>query len=194
MPSTRRGAVLADALLKHRQYPSSAIYDETLDVVVERVAEAGCLTKADIGSLVLWKRISAQTTWAGTLGATPDSEVRAVTARAYALANASNLSIPEAGQQARWVLNDLPGMKPTSEGALASAVLVACAPKRMAVWDRRVKVTLASPVIDLPVSAGQRYYGRYLQAAVELASEMEARLGSPVAPRDVDLALWVLGG
>jgi hypothetical protein len=52
-----------------------------LSVVVDRVRAAGHLTKADIGSLVLWKRVSAQTRWAKYLGNTPDSEVRKRPAR-----------------------------------------------------------------------------------------------------------------
>lgn len=185
--------VLTAALAKYRASNAGGVYDETLDVVVERVQRAGYLTKADIGSLVLWKRISAQTRWARALGNTPDSGVRAKTAKAYELANADH-PIPDAGQEARWALNSLPGMSSASEGALASAVLVACAPTRMAVWDRRVKAGLEHPYVRLPVNRGERYYGRYLEAVVELQDAMTREAGEPIAPRDVDLALWQLGG
>lgn len=185
--------VLIAALAEYRARNVSGLYDETLEVVVERVRQASYLTKADIGSLVLWKRISAQTRWARNLGNTPDSKVREVTAKACELANADRL-IPDAGQEARWALTSLPGMSSASEGALASAVLVACAPARMAVWDRRVKAGLEHPAVRLPVVRGDRYYGRYLEAVVELQDAMSREVREPIAPRDVDLALWQLGG
>lgn len=185
--------VLADALVRYRTRNADGVYDETLNVVVERVRDVGYLTKADIGSLVLWKRISAQTRWASKLGLTADTCVREITSRAYELANDQSRSTPEAGQEARWVLNSLPGMSSGSEGALASAVLVACAPDRMAVWDRRVKQALALPAVGMPVETGNRYYGRYLEKVGVLASALERELGGPVSSRDVDLALWELG-
>lgn len=186
--------VLIDALAQYRDNNAVGLYDETLDVVVQRVNQAGYLTKADIGSLVLWKRISAQARWATDLGMTPDTEVRATTGKAYELANDATRTIPDAGQEARWALNSLPGMSGRSEGALASAVLVACAPLRMAVWDRRVKAALELPAVDFPVRPGDRYYGRYLAVVVQLREAMVCELGEPVTPRDVDLALWQVGG
>lgn len=186
-------AVLTAALATYRANNADGVYDETLDVVVERVRRAGYLTKADIGSLVLWKRISAQTRWARELGKTPDSEVRAATAKACEFANADG-PIVDAGQEARWALTSLPGMSSTSEGSLASAVLVACAPTRMAVWDRRVKAGLEHPAVRMPVGRGNRYYGRYLEAVVQLQDAMRSEAGEAIVPRDVDLALWQLGG
>ncbi len=41
---------------------------------------------------------------------------------------------------------------------------------------------------------GDRYYGRYLEAVVQLQEAMSRELSEPIAPRDVDLALWELGG
>lgn len=113
--------------------------------------------------------MSAQTAWARQLLERPDAEVRSITAEAFRLANDPTLPIPEAGQQARWALNGLPEMSGASEGALASAVLVACAPDRMAVWDRRVKAALCLPTVAVPVRPGKGYYGKYLEAAVSLA-------------------------
>jgi hypothetical protein len=49
-------------------------------------------------------------------------------------------------------------------------VLVACAPERMAVWDRRVRTALE--LIGMPVKPGRRYYGRYLERVAELQTTM----------------------
>jgi hypothetical protein len=66
--------------------------DRTLRVVVARADAAESLCKADFGSLVMWKRITASARWAGALGMTPDTEVQAVTGRAWALANGRSAS------------------------------------------------------------------------------------------------------
>jgi hypothetical protein len=182
--------VLIESLRRYQEANLEETYDETLSVVVDRVRAAGHLTKADIGSLVLWKRISAQTRWAKKLGNTPDSDVRKATGSAFDVANDRSRPTAEAGQSARWALNGLPGMSPRSEGALASSVLVACAPERMAVWDRRVKA--AMELIGMPIKAGPRYYGRYLERVAQLQAMMASeRAGIPTS-RHVDLALWRL--
>ena len=182
--------VLIQSLRRHQEANLKETYDETLSVVVERVRAAGHLTKADIGSLVLWKRISAQTTWAKHLGNTPDSDVQKATGSAFDLANDRSRPAAEAGQGARWALNGLPGMSSRSEGALASAVLVACAPERMSVWDRRVKAALE--LIGMPIKAGPRYYGRYLECVAKLQAMMASETDDTVTSRHVDLALWRL--
>ncbi|YAL83407.1 hypothetical protein ACMYYO_00990 [Dermacoccaceae bacterium W4C1] len=168
-----------------------AIYDETLNVVSKRAASAKSLAKADIGSLVLWKRISAQTKWAAKLQMVPDATVRGVTADAFRLANDESATVPDAGQAARRALRALPGMGP----ALASAVLLACAPHRMAVWDRRVKSGLKHPSVAQAIANKDWTYGEYLRVACSLASEMSPHLDNmTVTPRHVDLALFHLGG
>jgi hypothetical protein len=182
--------VLIESLGRYQEANLRETYDETLSVVVDRVLAAGHLTKADIGSLVLWKRISAQTRCPKDLGNTPDSEVRKATGSAFELANDRSRPAAEVGQGARWALNGLPGMSPRSEGALASSVLVACAPERMAVWDRRVKAALE--LIGMPIKAGPRYYGRYLERVAELQATMASETDDTFSPRHVDLALWRL--
>src|SRR5690349_11711260 len=137
---TPTGAILRKALESHLGSDPDNVYDETLRVVATRAAAAQSLSKADIGSLVMWKRITASAAWTGKLGMTPDTQVQAVTGKAWLLANDERLAGPEAGLAAFRELTKLPGLGGT--GALASAVLVACAPERMAVWDRRVSSTL----------------------------------------------------
>lgn len=116
---------------------------------------------------------------------TGDTEVRAVTGKAWALANDESLPGPDAGLAAFRELRKLPGLGGT--GALASAVLVACAPDRMAVWDRRVSSTLQA--MGRRPEFGTGFYGRYLE---ELDRLIQDELGGEDqrswTRRDVELA------
>jgi hypothetical protein len=183
------GDLLARARHAQRAGDLHRTYDEVLDEISARAASAGSMDKADIGALVLWKRITAQARWSRELMLTPDAFVRDVTRTAYQLANDAGVSIPEAGQAARDALRCLPGMGGT--GALASALLLALAPSRMAVWDRRVGATLKA--LRLYPSGEPQFYGSYLSTTLALASEM-ASGEERYTPRDVDLALFHVAG
>ena len=167
-------------------------YDEALRTVSARADSAKGIDKSDIGALVLWKRITAQAQWSRALMLTSDASVRASTGAAYRLANDPSLSIPDAGQAARDALRELPGMGGTA--ALASAVLLALAPMRMAVWDRRVGVALRSLSRYPETRIG--FYRRYLSTTLELADAMKAASSNrrSFVPRDVDLALFYIAG
>lgn len=188
------GHLLLEALGLHRRGDPDDTYDETLRIVVNRAASEESLCKADIGSLVLWKRITAQARWSTDLGMCPDAKVRGATGDAWRLANNQSLSIPEAAQAARNALRDLPGLGGT--GALASALLLACAPTRMAVWDRRVRFALEA--LGRRPTFGRDFFKRYLGAACSLVEEMQQQAGgdhgSGVTPRHVDLALYEIAG
>lgn len=186
------GLLLRDALSAQRASDPSDSYDEVLRTVIGRAGAERSLCKADIGSLVLWKRITAQARWSTELGLRSDAEVRRRTGETWRLANDTSLSIPEAGQRARMALVELPGLGGT--GALASAVLLACAPHRMAVWDRRVGIALDA--LARRPHSGNGFYGRYLAEACDLADEMGSptRDSAAVTPRDVDLALYAVAG
>ena len=188
--STDVGRLLSRAWQAQVSADPTAVYDEVLREVSARAASEGSLGKADIGAIVLWKRITAQTPWARELLLRPDDAVRSATAEAYRLANDVALTVPEAGQAARLALRTLPGMGGTA--SLASAVLLALAPDRMAVWDRRVGVALEA--LRQRPRPGDGFYGRYLATAVSLAAEMDDSSGDgPYNPRAVDLALYFLG-
>lgn len=165
-----------------------AVYDEVLMEVAQRATERGSLGKADIGALVMWKRLRADTRWVSDLMGTPEAKVRAVTEKA--VASARNMSRPrgEAAQQAREVLWELPGFK--HGAALASAVLTAAAPDRMAVYDRRAQQGLELLGFFLGPVPGR--YGRYMDLLDHLLA-----CGGPRAEgwtaRDVDTALYQLG-
>lgn len=185
------GRLLVDALTQHR-LDAGDTYDETLETVVERAAAQKSLTKADIGSLVLWKRISAQTKWAKRLGMFPDATVRDATGQAWLHANNTRVSIPEAAQAARDALRGVPGLR-GGTGALASAVLLACAPERMAIWDRRVSAALDA--LGRRPQFGEGFFRRYMEIVCSLVEEMQPLLaGQQVTPRHVDLALYRIGG
>jgi hypothetical protein len=185
------GDLLVRALDAQRGGDPDGVYDEVLRDVSARAAGTGSLGKADIGALVLWKRITAQAKWANTLMLTPETKVRAVSGAAYKAANDTSVTVPVAGQKARELLWDLPGMGGTA--ALASAVLLALAPERMAVWDRRVGTTLSA--LGRQPESGDGFYGRYLTVALELAEQIrKVSPEGPFVPRDVDLALFYIAG
>ncbi|KJV03907.1 hypothetical protein [Rhodococcus sp. PML026] len=110
---------------------TSEAYDEVLFDVVARVEDAKSLGKVDIGALLLWKRLRADTPWVMALNRTPDAVVRQATAAMYVEANNVTVDTVTAAGEARSALSGLPGF--SSGDALASALILAASPERMAV-------------------------------------------------------------
>ncbi|WP_426225115.1 hypothetical protein [Pseudarthrobacter sp. DSP2-3-2b1] len=168
---------------------TSPAYDEVLDQVSDRIRDQGSIGKADIGALLFWKRLRADTSWVRELMALQDSEVRRVTEQAVLAANDSSLPVHRAAASARGALSPLPGF--AKGDALASALLLAAAPQRMAVYDRRAHKGLDTLGLPLKNSAGR--FGRYMEL-VEALRQTAARHGDVWSARDVDVALYWLGG
>lgn len=165
----------------------STSYDEVLQEISSRIDESGSIGKADIGALVFWKRLRADTTWAMRLHSEPERDVRRVTARAVTAVRDSTIEIPEAAKRGRTALSSLPGFR--GGDALASALLVAAAPDRMAVYDTRAHRALTA--LDIELSSSRGRYSRYMKIMEGLAHEAEGQ-GLAWSPRDVDKALYWL--
>jgi hypothetical protein len=72
-------------------------------------------------------------------------------------------------------------------------VLLACAPERMAVWDRRVRTALEA--LGRRPQSGSEFFRRYMQVVCSLVEEMQPHLkDEQVTPRHVDLALYRVAG
>lgn len=169
---------------------TSPAYDEVLNEVADRIQAIGSIGKADIGALLFWKRLRANTPWVPQLMTKTDQEVGEVTENAVTAVNEGSLSVPDAASAGRDWLKPLPGFK--TGDAFASALLLAAAPKRMAVYDRRARAGLK--ILDCPLSAAPRgRYGRYM-ALVEGLRLLAERNGHVWSARDVDVALYWLGG
>ncbi|MFB7083222.1 hypothetical protein [Streptomyces sp. NPDC056308] len=164
-------------------------YDEVFWEVAGRVEAEGCLGKAGIGALVVWKRLSAQTPWVSKLMSLPDADVRSVTARAVRAVRDTGVSRAEAAQAGRGIVWELPGFH--TGDALASAVLTAAAPQRMAVYDRRVQQALDALGFALTRASGR--YGRYIDLLDTLLSHGGQQAEGWIA-RDLDTALYWVGG
>ncbi len=162
-------------------------YDDVLREVSAAILASGSAGKADIGALLFWKRLRADTRWVGELHTMPDASVRESTGTAVRLARREDVPLSEAAGSARGALSTLPGFR--SGDALASAVLTAAAPNRMAVYDRRADAGLRSLGVNLP---RRGRYRAYLAVIEGLLADRppESRDWSP---RDVDLALYMLG-
>lgn len=197
MSTTHSGPVLLDTqawgmLCKaHTDFHASLspAYDEVFLEVSERIRSSGHIGKADIGALVFWKRLRADTRWVRDLMVMADSEVRGETSKAVAAVNDLSLGGPAAATQGRSALSALPGF--VRGDALASALLTAAAPDRMAVYDRRAQAGLAK--LGLSLSATRGRYGRYMQIVEGLAATAKHH-GVSWSAREVDLALYSLGG
>ncbi len=120
--------------------------------------------------------------------AEPDEQVRRCTAAAATAVNNPDLSVAEAAKNGRAALTSLPGF--ASGDAMASAVLLAAAPQRMAVYDRRAHAGLSHLGIRLASSRGR--YARYMALVEELREDARAN-GLPWTARDIDKALFMLG-
>jgi hypothetical protein len=168
-----------------------ATYDEVIREVADRIDEAKSVGKIDVGALLFWKRLRADTKWVREFMTTPENEVRAVTRRTVAAARDGSTLLAEASREARASLSELPGFGVGD--ALASAVIFACAPDRMAVYDRRAHQGLRKlNGVDVGDRPGR--YGRYMAQLASLVDAVNA-VGSEArwVPRDVDLALYVIG-
>ncbi len=138
-------------LTTYRQHVSR-VYDEVLDEVAGRIAVVGSIGKADIGALLMWKRLRADTRWARKLSDMHDADVRAATAPAVAVVRDADVLVVDAARAGRGLLSPLPGFRVGD--ALASAVLVAVASHRMAVYDRHAHSGLTLLGHDLSPSQG----------------------------------------
>ncbi|MFJ2736030.1 hypothetical protein [Streptomyces sp. NPDC087317] len=165
----------------------SPYYDETLQHVAQRACVSGHIGKADIGALLIWKRLRADTPWADELMALADADVRRTTAAATAAARDTTLSRSAAAQAGRAALAPLPGFR--TGDALASAVLTAAAPERMAIYDRRAHSALHTLGITLSHAPG--CYSRYIEAIDQLLAAAPAPIRNWTA-RDMDTALYWL--
>ena len=120
-------------------------YDDVFREVQQRISAVGSAGKADIAMLSFWKRLRAGTPWVTRLLRLPDADVREVTGRAVAVARRGDAI--EAAGDAREMLRELPGF--TQGTALASALLTAAAPARLAVYDKRARSGLQKVDLEL---------------------------------------------
>jgi hypothetical protein len=153
--------------------------------VIDRVATAGSLGKADLGAVLLWKRI-ASGGWKETLLGMPDAEVRSVTARAVAAARDCTLSVPQAASAARGCLASLPGM--ITGDSWASAVIFVGSPGRMAVYDQWAHKALLLLGLELTHRSGR--YSRYMALVEQLRAELREHGHHEWTAREVDQALY----
>jgi hypothetical protein len=175
----------------HAAYVSgtSPVYDEVLREVAGRIRATGSIGKSDIGALLFWKRLRANTPWVPKLMIMSDEDVRAVTEKAVIAVNDELLTVPEAASAGRSALVSLPGFK--RGDAIASALLLAAAPERMAVYDERAQTALET--LGFPLSTARGRYGRYMELVEFLRSAADSH-GHAWSARDVDVALYWLGG
>jgi len=182
-----RVARLEQGLVEARE-TISPYYDDVFCEVQQRISADGSAGKADIAMLSFWKRLRADTPWVIKLLQWPDADVRKVTRRAVAAAGRGD--VIEAAGNAREMLRELPGFGQGT--ALASALLTAAAPARLAVYDKRARRGLQKVELQL-TDRGQRFYARYMSLVEQCRAE-GADAGNRWSARDVDLALWILGG
>lgn len=116
-----------------------------------------------------------------------DADVRRATAAATTAARDTTRSRSSAAQAGRAALAPLPGFR--TGDALASAVLTAAAPDRMAIYDRRAHSALQTLGITLSHAPGR--YSRYIQAIDQLLADAPAPIHN-WTPRDMDTALYWL--
>lgn len=166
-----------------------AAYDEVLYEVAARVRDRGSLGKADIGALVLWKRMQANTPWATKLSSLPDARVREITGIAFSAVRNEEIPVVEAARRGRAALSGLPGCG--HGDALASALLVAAAPGRMAVYDRRADTGLTRLGITVGTAPGR--YARYMHHIEHLRTIAGEHGDDTWTARAIDLALYWIG-
>lgn len=173
------------------RYGVSATYDEVLSETAARIENTSSVGKSDIGALLFWKRLRADTKWVRKLMEKSDADVREVTRAAVTAVNDMDLPLAEAASKGRSALTSLPGF--VRGDALASAVLFAAAPKRMAVYDKRAHRAL-SRELGVKLSDKPGRYARYMSIVDALTAAVNtSAVETEWIARDVDLALYTLG-
>lgn len=144
-----------------------------LDHYPQSFQDAGCISDPDqLEAIVLWKfPINVRHT-----RELSSERIRAVTKRAFAETEPRAMATE---------LTDLKGIGPS----IATAILTFYDPEQYTVMDPRA----TSALVDLdrwsfPSKAKLGFYDSYLQTCRELATDLGLSL------RDLDRALWVLGG
>ena len=179
--------VVDTLLAAHAGYLSSdnEHYDDVLHEVEDRIAASGSAGKTDVAALVSWKRLNANAVWVRKLMQLPESDVREATGTALAAARKVE-PISAAAAKAIEALHPLPGLR--RGGAVASAVLAAGVPERMAVYDRRAHASLQKLGISIGYQAG--IYSRYMAVVEALRNDVNSARSLAWRARDVDLALY----
>lgn len=154
-------------------------YDEVFEEIQSRISSCGSAGKLDIAGVACWKR-SAQGAWLGDLNAVGESQVRAITAEAFAAVSDG---------EALRVLAALPGF--ASQEAIPTALLATADSYRWGVMDRRALTALAD--LGYPVNRSRGLTVRYLEEIREIRDCLSTA-DRPIMARDVDKALFVLGG
>jgi len=162
-------------------------YDEILEEVAQRIEAASSVGKGDIGMLVVWKRLRADTRWVQKLLGLAEERVRELTGPVVTAARGDD--VIDAAHQARELLRPLPGFR--SGTALASAILTAACPTRLAVYDKRARRGLRDVELELSDDV-PRFYAAYMTLIEQCRSEA-LQEGHRWSAHDVDLALYMLG-
>jgi len=186
MLSNERVAHLEQGLALARE-TISPHYDDVFREVQQRISATDSAGKADIATLSFWKRLRADTRWVPKLLELPDSEVRGVTGPAVVAVREGEAT--KAAGDAREMLRSLPGFRQGT--ALASALLTAASPTRLAVYDKRARRGLQEVGLEL-ADEPPFFYARYMML-IEKCREEAADAGHRWSARDVDLALYILG-
>jgi hypothetical protein len=187
MSAAQRCRALAAARLRYRAEVREE-YDETLHDVIGRVAAAGSLGKSDLGALLLWKRIRVGS-WAKKLLGMADTDVREITREAVVAARDPQANVADAARLARRALIELPGAG--IGDAFASAVILAAAPERMAIYDYHAHLGLWRLGLRLDEKPG--LYARYMELVEQCRAELREHGYGEWTAREVDLALFTHG-
>jgi len=187
MTAAQHCRALAAAQQKYRAEVREE-YDETLHDVIANVAAAGCLGKSDLGALLLWKRIRVGA-WAKKLLGMADTDVREITRKAVVAARDPEANVADAARLARRALIELPGAG--IGDAFASAVILAAAPERMAIYDYHAHLGLWRLGLRLDEKPG--LYGRYMELVEQCRAELREDGYGEWTAREVDLALFTHG-
>lgn len=177
--------IAADASYRQTVSPH---YDDVLHEVSRRARETGSIGKLDIAALTTWKRLRADTRWVAALLSRSEADVRAVTSATITAANNPDVPVATAAGDARRTLSSLPGF--ARGDALASAICVAAAPDRLAVYDERAHKALTGLGIPLDNRPGR--YRRYMDIIDDLRRQLIVE-GHTWSARKVDTALYQIG-
>jgi hypothetical protein len=118
-----------------------------------------------------------------------DADVRAISATAVTAVCDRSAPVVEAARRGRRSLSSLPGF--ANGNALASAILVAAAPDRMAIYDRRARTGLIR--LGYPLTSSPGRYGRYMEHIEHLRALCRDQRDDTWTARDIDLALYWIG-
>jgi hypothetical protein len=172
----------ADVVFRTSLAQYSPNYDQAFDEVHKRLQTNGHATMLDLAGLIGWKHVR-NAPWMVQLFVLPPGTAETATAAAFAPGLTDKQRIA--------ALSPLPGYR--AGGAFTSVLLTAWAPAVYGVYDKFANA-VRPQVVGSECTCEWEDLPTYFEHLRRLGQELSVATGTTWTPREVDMAMFILGG